>query len=130
MNVSSIISLNRILFRKAQPKMSNFKIVTLSKNVSNELWYFKWITDDSPFMLHMTSFESRAWLDKNQSTWVWPCVCLWRELQEITGVGVFWRCGLRQYSWIYTDYTHFILPIKWRNSIILELRKLKTPTYK
>ena len=30
-------------------------------------------------------------------------VCLWCELHEITGVGVFWKCDLSYYSWIYTN---------------------------
>jgi len=54
--------------------------------------------------------------------------CLWCELQEITGVGVFWRRDLRQYSSIYAANSDFILQIKWRNSIIFEprIRQLKT----
>ena len=47
------------------------------------------------------------------------------NIQAITGN---YRCDLRQYSWIYTDNSDFILMIKWLNSVILEPRicQLKT----
>ena len=57
--------------------------------------------------------------------------CFGCELQEITGVGVFWRCDLIQYSWIYSDISDFIFEKKWQNCTILErwIRQIKMPPF-